>query len=140
MHPIVIILLILVFIFLIQSRRWMDQVERGKVSFFKFQVILFLLAIMVLRLLWLFPSEAITKMCYGMLAVFNLISIINTKTNSSEKSEDDLRIWSGGTILLMYGTGALTLMIHAPDSFDEIILLLGFASSLFYYMFLRVSQ
>ena len=140
MHPVEIILLIFAFIFLIQSKRLIDKVESGAVSFFKFQVIAFLLAIMVLRLLWLFPSEVITKMCYGMSAVFILTSIINTKTNGSEKSQDDLRIWSGGTILLMYGTGALTLMIHAPGSLSEIILLLGFASSLFYYMFLRVSR
>ena len=138
MHSVSIILLILIFIFLTLSMSWMDQVKRGAVSFFKFQVICFLFAIMVLRLLWLFPSEAITKMCYGMSAVFILISIINTKTNGSEKSQDDLRIWSGGTILLMYGTGALTLMIHAPGSLNEMILLLGFTSSLFYYMFLDV--
>ena len=141
MHPVVIILLILLLIYGIQIRRWMDQVERGIVSNFKFQVTLFLniilLIIIMLYALWRFSYEVIAIMCFGMFAGLILISIVDIKTDGSERSQDDLRIWSGHTTLLVFGTGALTLMIHVPDSLSEVAILLGFIVSVFYSMFLR---
>ena len=141
MHPVVIILLILLLIYGIQIRRWMDQVERGIVSNFKFQVTLFLniilLIIIMLYALWRFSYEVIAIMCFGMFAGLILISIVDIKTDGSERSQDDLRIWSGHTTLLVFGTGALTLMIHVPDSLSEVAILLGFIVSVFYSMFLQ---
>ena len=136
MHPEVIILLILIFLFMVQSKRWMDQVKRGIVSYFKYEVTLFLFIIMLLPLQWLHSFEAITILCHGMLGGLILISIVNIKTNGSERSQDDLRIWSGYAVLLMFGTGALTLMIHVPDSINEVLILLGFTALVFYNMFL----
>ena len=141
MHPVVIILLILLLIYSIQIRRWMDQVERGIVSNFKFQVTLFLTIILLIIIMlyarWRFSYEVIAIMCFGMYAGLILISIVNIKTNGSERSQDDLRIWSGHTILLVFGTGTLTLMIHVPDSLSEVAILLGFIVSVFYSIFLR---
>ncbi len=137
MHPVEIILLLLLLIWGILARRWMDQVERGIVSYFKYQVTLFLIVIMVLFILWLGSFEVITIMCYGILAALILISIVNTKTNASDRSQDDLRIWSGYAVLLMFGTGALTLIVYVPDSIGEILTLLGFISVVFYAMFLQ---
>ena len=140
MHPVVIILLILTVAFSVQARRWLDQVERGIVSYFKYLVTIFLLLIMILHLLWRYSFEPVTIMCYGMFGGLILIDIINIKTNGSEKSKDDLRIWSGHTTLLMFGTGALTLIIHAPNSIKDVTPLLGFVGMVFYYMFLRVPR
>ena len=137
MHPVVIVLLILLLIQLVLIRRWMDQVERGIVSFFKYNVVLFLFSIMLLILQWRSGSSPIALMCYGVLAGTVFISIMNLKTNDSEKSRDDLRIWSGHTILLTFGTGALALMIHDSDSIGEVVSLLGFVAVVFYSMFLR---
>ena len=136
MHPVMGILLILLLIWVVLLRRWMDQVERGVVSSSKYEVVVFLMLIIILPVLWRSSFELITKMCYGMLAGLHLIPIINRITNSSEKSQDDLRIWSGHTVLLMFGTGALTLMIYVPGSIREIILLHGFIGVVFYQMFL----
>ena len=137
MHSVEIILLILMLINLVLFKRWMDQVERGIVSFFKYEVTLFLILIMVLHMQWRSSFETVTMMCYGTLAALTLISIVNTKTNGSDISRDDLRIWSGHAVLLLFGTGALTLMIHVPDSIDEVVSLLGFISVVYYGMFLR---
>lgn len=137
MHPVVIVLLILLLIQLVLVRRWMDQVERGVVSFFKYNVVLFLFSIMLLISEWRFDPNPIALMCYGVLAGIVFISIMNLKTNDSEKSKDDLRIWSGHTVLLTFGTGALALMIHDPDSIRKVVSLLGFVAVVFYSMFLR---
>ena len=136
MHLVEIILLLLIFIWGIQAKHWLDKVKSGAISFYTYLVTVFLMLVMILAILWIYSFEAITIICYGMFTGLILISIINTKTKSSEISQEDLRIWSGYTTLLMFGTGALTLMIHVPDSLSEIILLLGFISSVFYYVFL----
>ena len=137
MHPVVIISLIFTFLFLVQSKRWLDQVKRGIVSSFKYEFTLFLFILMLLPLQWLHSFEAITMMCYGMLGGLILISIVNMKTNGSDRSQDDLRIWSGNAALLVFGTGTLTLVIHVPDSISEVGLLLGFTALIFYNMFFR---
>ena len=141
MHPVVIVLLILLLIQLVLIRRWMDQVERGIVSFFKYNVVLFLFSIMsvIMSLIshWRFGTSLIILMCYGVLAGIVFISIVNLKTNDSEKSRDDIRIWSGHIVLLTFGTGALALMINDPDSIREVLSLIGFVAVVFYSMFLR---
>ena len=141
MHPVIIILLILLLIYNIEIKRWMDQVERGIVSNFNFQVTQFLTVILLIIVMlyarWRFSYEVIAIMCFGIYAGLILISIVNIKTKGSERSQDDLRIWLGHTILLVFGTGALTLMIHVPDSLLEVAILLGFIASVFYPMFLR---
>ena len=76
-------------------------------------------------------------MCYGMFAGLILIAIVNTKTNGSELSQDNLRIWSGHAVLLLFATGALTLMVHVPDSLAEVTPLLGVIGVVFYTMFLQ---
>ena len=137
MHPVVIVLLILLLIQLVIVRHWMDQVERGIVSFFKYDIVLFLFSIMLIISQWRFGTNPIAPMCYGVLAGIVFISIVNLKTNDSEKSRDDLRIWSGHIVLLTFGTGALALMIHDPNSIREVVPLLGFVAVVFYSMFFR---
>lgn len=137
MHPIGMALLIFVLIQSVLVKHWMDQVERGIVSFFKYHVVLFLFSIMVLFSLFVRSGSIIGLICHGMLAGLVLISAINLKTGESQESREDIRIWTGGTTLLMFGTGALTLMIHDPNSIADITHLLGFVAVVFYSMFLR---
>ena len=137
MHPIVILLLLLIPINLVLIKRWMDQVEKGIVSFFKYNVVLLLFSIILLISQWRFGSDPIALMCYGVLAGVVFISIVSLKTNDSAGSQDDLRIWSGHTVLLTFGTGVLALMIHVPNSVSEVASLLGFIAVVFYSMFLR---
>ena len=137
MPPLVIAQLIFLLILMVLVRHWMDQVERGIVSDKRYNVVLFLSSIMLLFLQWRSDSNPITLMSYGVLAGIVLISIMNPKTNDSEKYQDDLRIWSGHTVLLTFGTAAFALMIHEPDSIREVLLLLGFVALVFYSMFLR---
>ena len=118
----------------------MDQVERGIVSFFKYHVVLLLCLIMVLFSSFVRSGSIIGRICYGMLAGLVLISAINLKTDESQESREDIRIWTGGTTLLVFGTGALTLMIHDPNSIVDITHLLGLVAVVFYSMFLRKPQ
>lgn len=137
MDPIIIVLLIFIPIQWILIKRWMDQVEKGIVSFFKYHIVLLLFSIMVMFSSLLRYKSAIMPICHGMFIGLVSISAINLKTGESEESREDIRIWTGGATLLMFGTGAFTLIIHVPDSIDDIAHLLGFVAVVFYYMFLR---
>ena len=143
MPPLTIVLLIFVLINWVLVKRWMDQVERGVVSFFKYHVVLFLFLMLVLIPPWLGPASRlgsapeIKSICYGISAGLVLISAISVKTDESQKFREDLRIWTGGATLLMFGTGVLTLMIHVPNSTEDVTHLLGFVAVVFYSMFLR---
>ena len=141
MHPVVIILLILLSIYSIQMKRWMDQVERGIVSNFKFQVTRFLTVILLIIIMlyarWRFSYEAIAIMCFGMYAGLILISIVNTKTNVLSCRRMTSEYGQGMQYFYYFGTGAMTLMIHVPDSLPEVVILLGFIVSVFYPMFLQ---
>lgn len=136
MHPIEIVLLILILILLVLSRHWMSQVERGIVSFFKYYVVLLLFLILATFSSYHISKSAIAPICYGMLTGMMLISAINLRTGGSQESQEDIRIWTGGATLLMFGTGAFALMIHVPDSINDIILLLGLVAVVFHAMFL----
>ena len=137
MHPLVIVQLILLSILTVIVRHWLDKVERGIVSYKRYNRMLFLSSIIALFLLWPLNPNPITLMCYGVIAGITFIFNISPQKNDSEKIRDDLRIWAGHTVLLTFGTGALALMIHDPDSIREVILLLGFVALVFYHMFLR---
>ena len=120
MHLIGMVLLIFTVIQWILVKRWMDQVERGIVSFFKYHVVLLLFLLMALFSSVVRSGSIIKQICYGMLAGLVLISAIDLKTGGSQESREDIRIWTGGTALLMFGTGASTLMIHDPNSIVDI--------------------
>lgn len=136
MHPVTIVLLILIPIQWILIRHWMSQVERGIVSFFKYHIVLLLFSIMVMFSSILRYKSAIMPICHGIFTGLVLISAINLKAGESQESREDIRIWIGGATLLMFGTGAFTLIIHVPDSIDDITYLLGFGAVVFYFMFL----
>ena len=141
MHLLEIGLLIFILIFIVIVKHWIDKVERGIVSLKKYNVVLFNFSIAIVIYLLLshlhFETNPIPLICYGVLTGLILVSIVDLKTNDSEECQEDLRIWSGYIVLLTFGTGALSLMIHDPDSIKEASYLVGLIAVIFYQMFVR---
>ena len=140
MHPIVVLIFILLLIQTVLIMRLLDLAERGRVSFITMHLVILPIILIILHLLTRIPTQSITKISYGMSGGLFFLSFINLKTNASEKSQDDFRIWSGYAMLLMFGTAAISLMVHVPKAISELSGLLGMFGAVFYGMFLKTPR
>ena len=140
MHPIVVVIFILVLILSVLIKHLLDLAERGMVSFIDMHLVIFPIILLLLYVLTLMSAQSITKICCGMSGGLFFLSYINLKTNASEKSQDDLRIWSGHAMLLMFGTATISLMVYVPKAIVEISGLLGLFGAAFYGMFLKTPR
>lgn len=140
MHPIVVVIFIFFLILSVLIMCLLDLAERGMVSFIDMHLVIFPIIVLILYLLTRIPTQSITKICIGMSGSLFFLSFINLKTNASEKSKDDFRIWSGHAMLLMFGTAAISLMVYVPSALSELSGLLGLFGSAFYGMFLKTPR
>ena len=139
MHPVAIVLLILVLINSLLSMYLVDLARKGVVSLYHIHLVVFSFLLVVMYLLTRIPTQFVTKLCFGMFGGLVLVSCINLKTNGSQKSQDDLKIWAGNAALLLFGTGVATLTIHVPNAVNEFMWLLVFFITIFYEMYLKPS-
>lgn len=132
-----IIIIIWVFIFSILLYRWKDQIRQQKISYIKYHTVLITFSIGIIITLIVSNRSIIEIIIYSELTLFVIISYINTKTNDSDFSREDIRIWTGFTIILTLITGILAYTIDSSNSINDILHLLMLLSVIFYSMFFK---